>query len=165
MRISSISRPVRLASVALVIAATATGCGTWSETTSGTGSSSAASGAASSSAVAPETLLMKQSTTILGQPLVYPTQLPVQVSSSIITLLPGQSTGKHRHDAPLYVYVISGAVTVTYDSGEVNTYSAGESIMEAVGTVHNGANLGEVPVRILVTSFGAEGVANTVKLP
>ena len=116
------------------------------------------------SAVPPIALLTKQTTTVLGQPLAYPTQLPAEVSSSIITLLPGQQTGWHRHDAPMYAYILSGAVTVTYDGDITKTYRKGQAIMEAVGTRHNGVNKGEEPVRILVVNLGALGVANSVKL-
>jgi quercetin dioxygenase-like cupin family protein len=94
---------------------------------------------------------------------VYPTT-GAQVSSVIITLLPGQQTGWHRHDAPMYAYILSGAVTVTYDGGVTKTYSKGQAIMEAVGTRHNGVNKGEDPVRILVVNIGGAGVANSVKL-
>ena len=116
------------------------------------------------SAVPPIALLTKQTTSVLGQPLAYPTQLPAEVSSSIITLLPGQQTGWHRHDAPMYAYILSGAVTVTYDGDITKTYRKGQAIMEAVGTRHNGVNKGEEPVRILVVNLGALGVANSVKL-
>lgn len=124
----------------------------------------AASPSASPSPVAPIPLLVQQSTTVLGQPIVYPTQQPAQVTSTIITLLPGQQTGWHRHDAPMYAYILSGAVTVTYDGGVTRTYRKGQAIMEAIGTRHNGMNKGEDPVRILVVNIGAAGVANSVKL-
>jgi len=123
-----------------------------------------ATASASSAAVPAIPLLTKQTTTVLGQPLAYPTQQPAEVSSSIITLLPGQQTGMHRHDAPMYAYILSGAVTVTYDGGITKTYRKGQAIMEAVGTVHNGVNKGDDPVRILVVNMGAQGVANSVKL-
>lgn len=122
------------------------------------------SASATPAAVPAIPLLTKQSTTILGQPLAYPTQSPAEVSSAIITLLPGQQTGMHRHDAPMYAYILSGAVTVTYDGGITKTYRKGQAIMEAVGTRHNGVNNGDEPVRILVVNMGAEGVANSVKL-
>lgn len=116
-------------------------------------------------AVAPVTLLDKQPATVLGQPLAYPTAVPAQVSSVIVTLLPGQETGLHRHDAPMYAYILEGAVTVEYQGGVTKVYPAGSALMEAVGTTHNGRNLGSIPVRILTVNIGAEGVANTVRLP
>jgi len=46
----------------------------------------------------------------------------------------------------------------------LKAYSAGEAILEAVGTAHNGTNLTDAPVRLLVVNMGAEGVADTVSL-
>lgn len=114
--------------------------------------------------VAPVPLLTEQRTTVLDQQVAYPTELPAEVSSSIITLVPGQSTGMHRHDAPLYAYILSGTLTVTYDGGVTKVYKPGTALLEAVGTAHNGTNRGTVPVRILVVNMGADGVANTTKL-
>lgn len=110
-------------------------------------------------------LLTQQQADVLDQILTYPSTSQAQVSSSIITIPVGMETGLHKHDAPMYAYVLTGQLTVTYDGGVIKTYKAGEAIMEAVGTAHNGQNTGTVPVEVLVVNFGADGVANTVKLP
>ncbi len=84
----------------------------------------------------------------------------------IVTLAPGQETGRHRHPVPLYGQVLSGQATTDYgdygDYGErgSKTYKAGEAFMEAVGTWHNGRNNGEGSLRILAIFMGPEGVAN-----
>ena len=109
--------------------------------------------------------MSKATETVLGQTIVYPTGTPAEVSSATVTMQPGQETGWHRHDAPLYVQVLEGTVTVEYDGGVVKTYPQGSVVMEAVGTYHNGRNLGTVPVVILTVSIGAEGVENTVARP
>lgn len=109
-------------------------------------------------------LLDRAMATVLDQPLAYPTQTPAQLSSSILTLAPGQQTGWHYHDAPLYAYVMSGTVTVTYDGGITKSYPAGTAIVEALGTHHNGQNLGTTDAVLVVVNIGAEGVANTVRL-
>lgn len=109
-------------------------------------------------------LLDRQATTVLGQDLAYPTTGQAQVSSSIITLRPGQRTGLHKHDAPMYAYVLSGAVTVTYQTGVTKTFTKGQALLEAVGVAHEGANLGRTDCRLLVVNIGAEGTANSVKL-
>lgn len=177
------SRPVviirhRSSSAARLLAVVAAGVGLLVACGSGSSTETTASTAAVAStvpatsapsttaaAVAPLTLLDKQPATVLGQPLAYPTAVPAQVSSVIVTLLPGQETGLHRHDAPMYAYILEGAVTVEYQGAGTKVYPAGTALMEAVGTVHNGKNLGSVPVRILTVNIGAEGVANTVRLP
>lgn len=111
-----------------------------------------------------EVLLSKVMTTVLGQPLVYPGPSPAQLSSSVLTLSPGQETGWHFHEAPLYAYVMSGTVEVTYEGGITKTYPQGTAIVEAIGTPHNGRNPGSTDAVLVVVNIGAEGVANTVTL-
>lgn len=115
--------------------------------------------------VASSPLLEAVTSTVLDQQIVYPGTSQAQVSSSIITLPPGVETGLHKHDAPMYAYILSGELTVTYDGGVTKVYKTGEAIMEAVGTAHNGMNDSSADVKILVVNIGADGVANTVKLP
>ena len=137
---------------------------------SGSDSASTASSTTTSAAPAtpgkPEvsTVLDKQAQTILDQLLQYPTGSQAQVSSAVLTLAPGVSTGLHKHDAPLYAYILEGTLTVSYEGGIVKEISAGSAILEAIGTPHNGENRTDKPVRILVVNIGAEGVANTVTL-
>lgn len=111
-----------------------------------------------------EVLLSKAMATTLGQPLVYPESTPAQLSSSILTLAPGQQTGWHLHDAPLYFYVMSGSVEVSYEGGITKTYDAGTAVIEAIETPHNGRNPGATDTVVLVVNIGAEGVPNTVTL-
>ena len=86
------------------------------------------------------------------------------MSSAIVTIPPGAETGWHRHDTPLVVDVIEGVVTVEYDGGIVKEYGPGDTFVEAIGTRHNGRNLGDVDVVIYTVSIGAEGLQNTVSL-
>lgn len=122
--------------------------------------SSASSGPSSAGQ---EVLLDAQRITVLDQQIVYPKKVPAQVTSSIIELQPGQETGWHRHNVPMYAYVMDGTITVEYDAGVTNVYPAGTALMEAQGVFHNGTNKGEGPVRILVVYFGAKGAKNTVE--
>lgn len=111
-----------------------------------------------------QVLLDKATRTVLDQPLAYPTARPAELSVSILTIAPGEETGWHVHEAPLLAYVMSGSVQVTYDGGIVKDYPTGTPIVEAVGTAHNGRNVGSQPVELLVINIGAEGVANTIRL-
>jgi len=168
----SAARRLLLVAAAALVAAGCSSSG--SDAASAGPASTAVTGAPASTLAAPTTtavaaagpvqLLTDQASTVLGQPLSYPTGGAAQVSSAIITLDPGAETGLHRHDAPMYAYILDGEVTVTYDGGVVKAYPAGTALLEAVGTAHNGRNLGSKPVRILVVNIGAKGVQNTVKL-
>ena len=63
----------------------------------------------------------------------------------------------------MYAYILSGTLQVSYEGGVVKTYKTGDAILEAIGTYHNGQNIGKDPVRIIVVNIGAVGVENTVK--
>lgn len=110
------------------------------------------------------TVLDKQAKTVLDQLLQYPIGTQAQVSSAVLTIAPGVSTGLHKHNAPMYVYVLEGTITVTYEGDIVKEYAAGSAILEAVGVAHNGENKTAQPVKLLVVNIGAEGVANSVSL-
>jgi quercetin dioxygenase-like cupin family protein len=112
---------------------------------------------------ASSTVLLDQADrTVLGQPLAYPSGT-AEVSSSIVTLPPHAQTGRHRHLAPMYAYVLEGAVTVSYDDGTEKVLSAGSALIEAQDVWHNGRNDGDTDVRILVVNLGADGLVNTEK--
>jgi quercetin dioxygenase-like cupin family protein len=143
----------------MALAVSLVGCSSDSSSSTSTTTAAATAGKPESSVV-----LNKQAQTVLDQLLQYPNGSQAQVSSAVLTFAPGASTGLHKHEAPLYVYVLEGTITVTYDGGIVKEYSAGSAILEAVGTPHNGENKTDKPVRLLVVNMGAEGVANSVTL-
>ncbi|MEI9900965.1 MAG: cupin domain-containing protein [Hyphomicrobium sp.] len=109
--------------------------------------------------------LLATGQTIIGQPIAYPTGAPAKITSVIVTMLPGEETGWHRHDVPMFGYLLEGEVTVDYGDKGTRVYRQGEAVMEAIDVPHNGRNAGTVPARILVVFMGADGVPNTVMLP
>lgn len=109
-----------------------------------------------------ETLLDTE-TTNLGQPIRYPVAGAARITAVIVTLAPGEETGRHRHPVPLYGQVLSGQVTIDYGEQGIRTYRAGEAFMEAIDSWHNGRNSGEETLRILAIFIGAEGHPNVVR--
>ncbi len=106
--------------------------------------------------------LLKDNKTILNEPLAYPQDGTPQIQSVIVTMLPDEETGPHRHPYPTYGYMLEGELTVTYPGGVEKVYREGDAFMEAVNTVHNGRNSGAGPARVLVVFMGVEGEANTL---
>ena len=106
--------------------------------------------------------LLDTGTTNLGQPIAYPTDGPARITAMIVTLAPGEETGRHRHPVPLYGQVLSGQVTIDYDGHGSKTYRAGEAFIEALNTWHNGRNSGDETLRILAIFIGADGEPNVV---
>ncbi len=109
----------------------------------------------------PLDVLLSSGETIIQQKLVYP-EGPAVITSAIVTMQPGASTGWHRHDAPLFAWMLEGELTVDYGADGVKVYKAGDAFIEAFKTSHNGTNTGTGPARVLAVFAGAEGTANTV---
>ncbi len=146
-----------LAAGALVGALVLTGCG---------GGDSSASGSASATPSAEGggvSLLEQQRTTVLDQPVQYPKKRPAEITSATVLLEPGQESGWRKHGAPTYVYVMEGTITVEYDAGVTQEFSAGTSFMQAVGVWHNISNKGSDAARFLTVTMGAKGIKPVVE--
>ncbi len=100
-------------------------------------------------------------TNIVGEKIVYPTQTPAKVTSAIVTLEPGKETGWHTHGPPLFAYILQGNLEIHYKGHPTRKFKSGDSLLEAITVEHNGRNVGNEAVRILVVFMGAEGLANT----
>jgi quercetin dioxygenase-like cupin family protein len=111
------------------------------------------------------TSLLNTGQTILSQPIAYPTHSPAKIVSAIVTMLPGEETGWHQHDVPMFGYILEGEVTVTYAGKGTHVYRQGDALMEAIDIPHNGRNTGKIPARILAVFMGADGVPDTEMLP
>jgi len=106
--------------------------------------------------------LLSTGKTLLGQPISYPVGAPAHVTADIITIAPGAQTGWHEHGVPLLAYMLEGELTVDYGPDGTHHYRAGDVIIEAIGTAHNGHNSGKTPVRMFAVFLGADGMADTV---
>ena len=122
-----------------------------------------AASASAEEAISYETLvtpLLATSQTVIGQPIAYPTGT-AKVTAVIVTVPPGGETGWHEHAVPLFGYMLDGVLTVDYGDKGTHVYKPGDSLMEAMNWPHDGANKGDVPVRILAVYLGAEGIPNS----
>jgi quercetin dioxygenase-like cupin family protein len=106
--------------------------------------------------------LLSTGTTVIGEPLHYPTSGPAQVTAAIITLKPGTKTNLHKHGVPLFAYILEGEITVDYGDRGKRTYRQGDAVMEAMDVAHLGTDAGAKPVRILAVFMGAAGAADTI---
>ena len=112
----------------------------------------------------PLEVLLQGSQTVLGQEIAYPAGKPV-VTAAIITMVPGQETGWHAHEAPLFAWILEGELKVDYGPEGMRTWHAGDALLEAFRTPHNGRNSGGGQTRLLAVFMGADGVPNTVTEP
>ena len=110
------------------------------------------------------TPLLQSGTDVLGAPLAYPEGAP-NVTAAIVTVPPGGETGLHRHEVPLFAYILEGELTVDYGEKGKKTYLAGEAVLEAQHLPHNGTNTGAVPMKLLAVYMGGGDSKNTVAVP
>lgn len=102
------------------------------------------------------TPLLKTTATWAGQPIVYPKGTP-EVTVVQIELAVGGETGWHQHPVGSYAYVLQGDLEVSLGDGRSQRVSAGQVLAEVIGVPHNGRNVGEVPVQLIVFYTGATG--------
>ena len=108
--------------------------------------------------------LLSTDKTVLGQTIAYPAGALAKVTAAIVTMLPGEETGWHKHDVPMFGLILDGEITVDYGPAGSRVYRKGDALVEAIDVAHNGRNTGSGNARILAVFMGADGVPNTVML-
>jgi quercetin dioxygenase-like cupin family protein len=103
-------------------------------------------------------LVSKDSTTIAGEPLAYPSTPSPEVSSSILVIAPGETTMWMTHPVQIYIYVLEGTLTVEFADGGRQDFSAGRAFLQTRTKWHRGRNEGTTPVRFLAVACGARDV-------
>ena len=108
------------------------------------------------------TQLLKTSDSWDHQPIVYPEGTP-EVIGSVVEIPPGSETGWHQHSAPSFAMVLEGTLEVALKNRKVKRLQAGDALAEVVNTLHNGRNVGSIPVKLIVFYVGHVGQTLTVK--
>lgn len=110
----------------------------------------------------PAVPLLSTGTSIVGEPIRYPTSGAARITAAIVTLGPGERTILHKHGVPLFAYILTGELTVDYGADGKRTYRQGRAFMEAMDVSHFGTNTGTQPVRLLAVYMGAEGAKDVI---
>ncbi|HKX18448.1 MAG TPA: cupin domain-containing protein [bacterium] len=113
---------------------------------------------------AKSTTVLQTSKTAIHQDFQYPRQ-DAEVTTLLVEIAPGGQTGRHLHPVPEVACVLDGTVTVAIDGQGEKVYKAGDCLVEAINTWHNGMNKGIRPVKILAVFVGEKGKANVVRPP
>lgn len=109
--------------------------------------------------------LLQTDTTSLGQKIIYPNFADDEVTMCKVTIPPGRSTGWHKHEIPVFAYVIEGTLTVEDEKGNARMYAKDSVISEMHDVYHNGLNKGEDNVVLVAIYLGGKGVRLSVKMP
>ena len=102
-------------------------------------------------------ILLKTDTTSIGQKIDYPQFLNDQVTIAKVTIPPGKSTGWHKHNFPVFGYVIQGTLTVEIEDKDARNYPVNSSFSEVINTMHNGVNNGTEDVVLIAFFMGEKG--------
>lgn len=106
------------------------------------------------------TQLLETQTSWDGGALAYP-QGPLKITSFILRLEEGDQPKFHCHPVPTMGYVLSGSIRVETREGKTAVFTAGQSVVEVMRTVHRGTAV-DGPVEIIVFYAGAANLPNTV---
>jgi quercetin dioxygenase-like cupin family protein len=106
--------------------------------------------------------LLKTDTTTIGQKIIYPDFQNDEVTIAKITIPPGKSTGWHKHEFPVFAYVLQGNLTVEMDNNKIYQFPANSSFSEVINTFHNGENQGNEDVVLIAFFMGGKGVSLSI---
>jgi quercetin dioxygenase-like cupin family protein len=107
--------------------------------------------------------ILKTDTTTLGQGFIYPDSQKDEITISKITIQPGKSTGWHKHEFPVFAYVLKGNLTVELENHKFLEFPENSSFSEVINTFHNGMNNGNVNVILIAFYLGEKGKALSVR--
>jgi quercetin dioxygenase-like cupin family protein len=101
------------------------------------------------------TSLLQQDSTIAGY----------QAIMNIVEIPPGVREVKHTHPGPLSVYVLEGTLTLEHEGRPTATYRPGDAVLIEAGKIHQGINMGNVPVKLVATLIAEKGKPPTSPAP
>ncbi len=110
------------------------------------------------------TKLIKTTNSWDDRPIVYPDG-KAEITGLMVEIAPGAETGWHLHPIPSFGMVLEGTLEVTLKDGRVKRLRTGDALAEVVNTTHNGHNVGNSSVKLVVFYAGTVGQNLTVKEP
>ena len=109
------------------------------------------------------TTLLTATQTAADQPIVYPQTTDPEVSILLVEIPAGGETGWHKHPYPIFVYSLSGELSIDFENGMTHHLSAGEAMVECLNLFHNGKNVGTTPVKLVISIMGEKDKPFTVR--
>ena len=85
-------------------------------------------------------MLLQSNVTWDGMPIRYLRTKNPELTIRTIQFAPGTYNKWHIHEAPVYIYVMSGSFDVILADGRKETWFAGQAFNEVMNTVHYGGN-------------------------
>jgi quercetin dioxygenase-like cupin family protein len=102
-------------------------------------------------------MLLQSSVTWDGAPIKYLRTKNPELTVRTIQFAPGVHNKMHIHEAPVYIYVMTGSFEVFLADGRYQRWEAGEAFNEVMNTAHNGGNPGTVWTKLVIMSPSIKG--------
>jgi quercetin dioxygenase-like cupin family protein len=80
-----------------------------------------------------------------------------EITGMMVEIAPGAETGWHLHAIPSFGMLMEGELEVQLKNGATRRFKSGEALAEVVHMLHNGRNVGVVPVKLIVFYVGTVG--------
>ncbi|MCK9641608.1 MAG: cupin domain-containing protein [Prolixibacteraceae bacterium] len=107
--------------------------------------------------------ILKTDTTSLGQKINYPNTTNSEVTMLKITIPPGKTTGWHKHDNPVFAYVLKGTLSVELEDNKVLKFAENSSFSEVIHTAHRGINKEGSDLVLIAIYLGEKGKPLSLK--
>jgi quercetin dioxygenase-like cupin family protein len=102
--------------------------------------------------------LLKTDTTTIGQKLIYPQYDNDEITILKITIPPGKATGWHKHEFPVFAYILKGELSVELENNKTMQFPENSTFAEVINTLHNGINKGKDDVVLIAFFMGGKGL-------
>ena len=85
-----------------------------------------------------------------------------KITALIVEMQPHAKMQMHYHEVPSFGYILEGKITVQSESGDIQTFSKGDVVIEMINKKHSGVNPGDTVTKFIVFYMGTENLKNTI---
>ena len=93
--------------------------------------------------------------------IVYP-KGDAKITALVVEMQPQAKMQMHYHEVPSFGYILEGKITVQSESGDIQTFSKGDVVIEMINKKHSGVNPGDKVTKFIVFYMGTEDLKNTI---
>jgi quercetin dioxygenase-like cupin family protein len=107
--------------------------------------------------------LMQSDLNSMGQKIAYPEVKDARVTMMKITFPPGETTGWHKHNIPVFSYILKGTLTVETEDNKITQYKENTSFAESYNIYHKGTNNEKTDLVVMAIYLGGDEKELSVK--
>ena len=85
-----------------------------------------------------------------------------KITALVVEMQPQAKIQMHYHEVPSFGYILEGKITVQSESGDIQTFSKGDVVIEMINKKHSGVNPGDTVTKFIVFYMGSEDLKNTI---